>query len=61
MPTSIPTFFSFLHSIPLFRIFSRKDANKKTLPKGKVSDRRQTPPLLQVKVGFLHFFDKNSC
>lgn len=29
MPTSTPTFFSFLHSIPLFRIFSRKDANTK--------------------------------
>ncbi|EMI12186.1 hypothetical protein C883_3254 [Bacillus stratosphericus LAMA 585] len=49
MPTSIPTFCSFLLSIPLFRIFSRIDVNtKKTLP--KVRSQRVDKPSHSVSV-----------
>ncbi|PWN83296.1 hypothetical protein CTM99_16375 [Bacillus altitudinis] len=49
MPTSIPTFCTFLLSIPLFRIFSRIDVNtKKTLP--KVRSQRVDKPSHSVSV-----------
>ncbi|MGD6830289.1 hypothetical protein, partial [Bacillus pumilus] len=48
------------HDIAFFCICELNDDDKiKTDPTRSVSDRRQTPPLLQVKVGFSHFFDKN--